>query len=368
MASDKQVQKAGDNSTQIQANAVYVVGIDEKRAREVYTEMSEQTIAQCTSEAAATANARIGKFKEELIPRVERIEKDFRSFSDPSFQVLLKKAQLTAACTGRDSDYAILAELLTHRIKNKDNVKKKASIQRAIEVIDQIDDDSLVALAILHAVNMFWPNSGLITIGLQSLSQLYESIGCSRLPSDGQWIDNLLVVGAITTIPFSVLPKYEERFRKLLDGYVTTGIKKGSENYKKAVDILINNRISTNELVDHELLPGYVRLAFAKQKDYSNFSMEYREIINGKIVDTPHPITNNQINCFNDIFDCYDNSFAAQSQVEQNWRILLRSYAPISKTMDWWDSLKGNYQLTAIGRTIAHTYAKQIDPNLPDLD
>ena len=291
MASDKQVQKAGDNSTQIQANAVYVVGIDEKRAREVYTEMSEQMIAQCTSEAAATANARIGKFKEELIPRVERIEKDFRSFSDPSFQVLLKKAQLTAACTGRDSDYAILAELLTHRIKNKDNVKKKASIQRAIEVIDQIDDDSLVALAILHAVNMFWPNSGLITIGLQSLSQLYESIGCSRLPSDGQWIDNLLVVGAITTIPFSVLPKYEERFRKLLDGYVTTGIKKGSENYKKAVDILINNAGTgavgpaedmTDKQFENELnidLFGSFRMARAVAK-HAMIPQKYGRIIN----------------------------------------------------------------------------------------
>ena len=368
MASDKQVQKAGDNSTQIQANAVYVVGIDEKRAREVYTEMSEQTIAQCTSEAAATANARIGKFKEELIPRVERIEKDFRSFSDPSFQVLLKKAQLTAACTGRDSDYAILAELLTHRIKNKDNVKKKASIQRAIEVIDQIDDDSLVALATLHAVSSFWPLSGQISTGIQNLSALYEKIGCFRLPADNLWIDNLLVVGAINVIPFSALPKYEERFKSLLDGYVATGIKKGGDNYQKAVDVLLNCQIFTDILVDHELLPGYVRLPFIQKRKYDGFFFTRKQIIDGGVVESEHPISKQQIDCLNRVFDFYEDSPMLQSQVEQNWHNLLCQYAPVRKTMEWWDSLKGNYQLTAVGRTIAHTYAKQIDPNLPDLD
>ena len=369
MANEKQIQKAGDNSTQIQADAVYLVGIDEKRAREVYTEMSKLTIEQCTSEAEATANARIGRFEEALIPRIERIENDFRSFSDPSFQVQLKKAQLTAACTGRESDYAILAELLVHRIKNKNDIKKKAYIQKAVEIIDQIDDDSLIALSVFHAINSFTPNSGFIKDGMQALSELYERLGCYNLPNDSNWIDNLSVLGAISIIPFSSLQKYEERFKTVLDGYVTVGIKKGGDRYINACDILISNNVKTSVLVDNELLSGYVRFPVPQKGKYDHLNMHYQDVVDGRIIQRPVQLTNVQKDCFNRVFEQYeDNSGDLYNQVIQNWHELLHSYQPLHRSIEWWNSLRGNIQLTAVGKTIAHTYAKQIDPSLPDLD
>ena len=131
MENSKQIQKAGDGSQQVQMiNPTIVMGIDEKRVREVCSEISVETIKQCTQEASAIAIARIEKFTTDLIPRVEKIESDFKSFSDPSFQFELRNAQKVAACTDRDGDYELLSELLVHRIEKGEERKTKASISK----------------------------------------------------------------------------------------------------------------------------------------------------------------------------------------------------------------------------------------------
>ena len=48
----KQIQEAGDNSQQLQANNMIVnIGIDEKRAREIYQEMNLQLRKDYSQEA-----------------------------------------------------------------------------------------------------------------------------------------------------------------------------------------------------------------------------------------------------------------------------------------------------------------------------
>ena len=109
----------GDNSHHIQAEIINIYqGISEQRAREICLEIAKKAIEENTAGALEIANKRLDEFKSILIPDIEKIEKNFNSFSDPAFQILLKKAQLTAACTERSYDYKILAELLVHRIEN----------------------------------------------------------------------------------------------------------------------------------------------------------------------------------------------------------------------------------------------------------
>lgn len=75
--SDKQLQKAGDNATQVQmVNPTFICGVDEKRVREVCSEMAVETVKTCTAEATVVALDRIEQFTTMLLPRVERIEKN----------------------------------------------------------------------------------------------------------------------------------------------------------------------------------------------------------------------------------------------------------------------------------------------------
>ena len=128
---NNQKQVAGKDSTQLQANVINIYnGITEERAREISKETMQQVLNQCSVESGKVAQQRIEDFQDKVLPRIASIEKDFVSFSDPAFQVLYKKAQLSAACSGEDLDYGMLSELIAHRIINKDDTKKKASIEK----------------------------------------------------------------------------------------------------------------------------------------------------------------------------------------------------------------------------------------------
>ena len=117
MGSDKQIQKAGENSQQIQAGAINitnVMGIDEKRAREIFNEMYIIARRDFSRDAYECANERVAQFEESLMPKIMQIDGALEKFADPSFQFLITEAHKTAAATERVADYDLLSELLVH--------------------------------------------------------------------------------------------------------------------------------------------------------------------------------------------------------------------------------------------------------------
>ena len=367
--SDKQLQKAGDNSKQIQTGDIYISnGISEQRVREICSEIAGKAIADNSREAIDIAMKRIDFFTDLLLPRMQSIEKAFDSFSDPSFQVLLRKAQLTAACSDRDSDFKILIELLTHRVKNKKDIKKKASISKAIEIIDQIDDDSLYALTLIHAIDSFVPTTGNIFQGIKTLSDLYEKIGYINLPKDNLWVDNLSILGCINVSPLFIQNDFEEQFFNRLNGYTCAGIKKEDENYKKAIELLNKYGISTNILVDHELNEGYVRLCVAQKVQIKDLSLHQVVNINGipQIVNVQ--LTEEQKLCLNQIFELSSKDAVAIKRVKEKFLEQLNSHEPIKQIIEWRNKVGTAFNLTSIGKVIAHANAKKIDKTRPDLD
>lgn len=366
---DKQLQKAHDNSLQMQAQTVYVSnGISEERVREICSEVAVKAIADNTIEAGDVAMERIERFVDLLLPRIQRIEKDFESFSDPVFQILLRKAQLSAACTEKECDYNILSELLAHRINHKDDIKKKASIIKAVEIIDQIDNDSLCALTMYHAICTFVPTSGNIVEGIKKLSELYEKINPNLLPKDNMWMDNLSILGAINIFPFSNVQKYEEAITKNLDGYVCAGIKKDSEEYLKSIELLNMYNMDTAILVENTLLEGYMRLALYQKSAIEDLVFERSKIVNDQSQMVDQPLSREQKKCLYDIFDLYSKDEQLKAAVNKNFSTLLNSFEPLATTIRWWNSLSSNFRITSIGRVIAHANAKRIDDSLPNLD
>ncbi len=367
--SDKLIQKAGDNSQQNNIGNIYITnGISEERVREICSETAIQAIANYTLEASEIALKRIDQFVELLLPRIQRIEQDFNSFSEPAFQVLLRKAQLVAACSEREDDYSILSELLVHRIRNKKDTKKKACITKAVEIIDQIDDDSLCAITMYHAIKTFIPLSGNVMEGIKTLSELYKKLNTKELPKDNMWIDNLSILGAISIIPFSANEKFEDYLSKQLGGYVCIGIKKDSEDYTRTIDFLVKNGLNRSLLVDNELLDGYVKLPINTRTSIEDLCFISHEIINGIQQQSVFHLNKSQKNCLYSIFDSYSKDSALQNTVKTNFAQLLNSFEPIKEAMSWWNSLSVVISPTSIGRVVAHTNAKRIDDRLPDLD
>lgn len=369
MEISRQSQSAGDNSQQIQAQAVYITnGISEQRVREICSEVATRAIADNSFEATNVAMQRIERFVDLLLPRMQQIEKDFASFADPAFQVLLRKAQLTAACSDRENDYGLLSELLAHRIKNKTDIKKKASITKAAEIIDQIDDDSLCGMTLLHAMQSFTPLSGSVEEGLTALDTLYQKLNLSALPTDALWIDNLSVLGAATSIHFSKMTDYEERLYNTLDGYCCVGINKEHLNYTTAMDMLSQSGFSTSVLIDNELLEGYVRLCIPRKSSVNDLQGTITENINGVIQVKSIPVDESQKECVRNVFKLYSEDPALKDQVKKAFNKKIHTFPTLSRATTWWNSLQQNVVLTSVGKAIAHTNAKRIDHTLPDLD
>ena len=363
----KQSQKAGDNSQQMQVENIIVNGISEERVREICHEVADRAIADNTHEANDVATKKIERFVDLLLPRIQRIENNYQSFSDPAFQVLLRKAQLTAACTEREDDYKLLSELLVHRIKNKSNIKKKASISKAVEIIDQIDDDSLCGLTLFHAMSSFVPVTGEITEGVSVLADLYSKLNPDCLPTDNSWIDNLSILGAATTIHFSEVKKFEDYLSSRLDGYVCVGIKKDSPEYSIALEKLslykLEQMIGNNELLD-----GYVRLLVAYKSQIHTPHFFSNELIDGKMQQVEQQLSDVQKQCLSDIFDMYSKDQNLKKKVIATFKQSLNSFDSIKKVCTWWNSINLDVDLTSIGKIIAHANAKRVDDTLPDLD
>lgn len=366
---NKQSQKGGDGSTNIQAEQMIVhVGIDEKRAREIYQEMNLQLKKDYTEEALKIANTRVSEFENRLMPKMESVEGALEAFADPSFQILLVEAQKTAASTERTADYDLLSELLIHRFQRGENRVIRAGISRAVEIVDEISDDALIGLTAIHAVNNFYPVTGDIFQGLDVLDELFGKILYGVLPSGGDWLDHLDILDAVRLSPFGGLKKIEQYYPEQLSGYVDAGIKKDSDGYNKALELLKANALPQTIMVEHALNPDYVRIPVPNRQQIASLNLINQVVHEGGLIQIPVPLSEKQKDAINSVYDLYDNNPSIKSE---NTRLLIESIDQrkhLNTLKAWWNSLNVGVQLTSVGKVLAHSNAQRCDKNLPPLN
>ncbi|WP_424687933.1 LPO_1073/Vpar_1526 family protein [Halarcobacter ebronensis] len=365
----KQNQESGDNSTNIQADnlVVNVSGIDEKRAREIFSEMNLQLKNDYTIEALRIANNRVSDFENILMPKMEKVEGALEAFSDPSFQLLLVEAQKTSASTERPADYELLSELLLHRFKKGNDRVVRAGINRAVDIVDEISDDSLLGLTVFHSVSNFIPTSGDIKRGLHVLDDLFGKVIYDELPLGKDWLDHLEMLNTIRLNLFGNLKKLEEYYPLVLSGYIDVGIEKNSENHNKALEILSKEELPSDILVEHALNDNYLRLEIANKEHINDIQIESS---NGKFgqIKVFNPLTKKQITAANSIYALYNRD---QVLKEQNIKLFFEEWDKkpnLKKLKDWWNGLTNSIQVTSVGKVLAHSNAQRCSPNLPPLD
>lgn len=365
----KQNQEGGDNSTNIQADQMVVhVGIDEKRAREVFQEMNLQLRQDYSQEALKIANARVSEFENSLMPKMEKVDGALEAFADPSFQLLLVEAQKTAASTERPADYDLLSELLVHRFQKGDNRIARAGISLAVDIVDKISDEALLGLTVAHAVNTFTPVTGDIGQGLDVLNELFGKIFYGELPLGHEWLDHLDILNAVRLNSFGSLKKAQQYYPERLHGYVDVGIEKDSESHTKAIEILDANNLPGALLVNHSLNSDYLRIPIPNRAQIDAISLQQRVLQGGSLVVVPIKLSEEQKEAINAIYDLYSqdgglkqnniNSFIEEWDKRQNLKAL----------KDWWDNIPVLLTITSAGKVLAHSNAQRCDHNLPPMN
>lgn len=352
---DKQKQSAGDNSQLFQAETV-VIGIDEKRVREIVSEKLDIALQEFTVEATVLAKQRSDKFNQALIKRMVK-ENALSAFSDPSFQILLIEAQKRAASTEREPDYDLLSELMFHRFKKGSNRNIRAGISRAVEIVEQISDEALLGITVFHSVTYFVPATGDMAKGLEILDSLFGKIIYGTLPVGSEWLDHLDILDAVRISSLGGMKLLEDYWYEQFDGYVKNGIEEGSEKHNDAKKLLKDAGLGENSLVKNSFDEKYIKLQVLNKEKISDLSIT--NILKSR------PISADEKNALERVYDLYDGNKMPLT----DFIIEIEKFPNLKKLREWWNQLNTQViQITSVGKVLAHSNAQRVDSTLPSLD
>jgi len=283
------IQIAGKGANQGQTVITTVHhGISEQRGREIVTELCATAINEWAIEAHATIKLRVNELEKKLMNRISQVETTLEIFKDPGFQLFLQDAQRSAATAERDSDLDVIADMLFRRFTNTPEQDSHVLLSRAIEVISQISNGSLLAITVLFS--LFIRSS--IAISDKNLpcnffdeidcyDRFYEQLltntisQCKLALNEYDWVWELELLDLIrfdsrTDDP---LYKYEDSLFDDYSGVIAIGLQKGSEEHIHAENLL--RKICWNKivLVEHELNNGYVRLGINSLDQISEMNL-----------------------------------------------------------------------------------------------
>lgn len=367
MELNNQSQKAGDSSTQMQATTIVnnynSIGIDEKRARLICKEEFAVACRELTHEACDIATERVHKLENKLLPKMQQYDKSLEAFADPSFQLTLQKAQLVAAASERENDYDLLSELLLHRTKEGHDRFRRLGITKAIEIVDQVSDEALVALTLAYAFPKFVPTSKKLSDGLNFLNQFYaKMIGQTKLPIDDKWLEHLDLLSVIRLGIKNInsFKKVKDVTPLIFSDFFIEGIKANSPELGTIKDEFVKNGLSLVNFVPHQFRNGYVVLDLPNNIDDcciikklhagQQFTMPLADNLKDLIRKSANTINKKNIED-KELQDCFMSKW--------------NSYNSLKKIGEWWDVIPCHFTITPVGQALANSYIHGKDSSIP---
>lgn len=397
MEINKSEQTAGDNSTQVQAgtvnnyyNTTNIVGIDEERARTICKEEYAIAKANWTQEAQGIAQERVMALEDKLIPKMKQHDETLKIFGDPAFQFVLRKAQISAASSGEERDLDMLSELIVHRAEQNGKRERTLGITKAIEIIDQIPESSLIGLSTFYAINSYESKSFDIHQGLKTLDNLYKSIlNDIELPVGTQWIENLDVLSAVRMGSSGIqsFKKMEEFLSNQL-AYLPMGIERNSQEYNEILSELhkvglydpkeeiaeLNEDNGDNKKAlkiemplfkEHPLREGFLICAYPPEAFTEGNSISIKVNLGAQELDIP--LNREQFLAFKHLSEITykdgRNVESLTSKLIKEWD----NYENLKNVRIWWNQLPIFFTITPIGVAIANAYIRTKYPNIPSM-
>lgn len=337
MIRGSQSQKGGEGSQQIQVAGNLVLGVDETRAKEIAISTARQVISEYTDEAIALVQGRIDDLDSRVIETLER-KNQLDAFADPGFQRTYKKAQHSAAASERATDYDLLAAMLSDRAANPTNRQAIAGVERAIEIVDLVDEQALRAVTIIEALRKWSPNSHEAETGLNVLETLFLNLLDGPLPTGMDWADHLDILDVLRLNTMTELRNFEDYFPSRVIGYVAAG--RAEAEVPEFLGGDYEDWPWAEMLMDHDLRPGYQRIATVNEGTLR------RDLAAASF--TPAHIEA--------IIDGARVQFGfgqADSAAVQRLMEAVRQRPSLAAIAEWWNTVSFAIQLTGVGRTLA---------------
>lgn len=146
----KQVQKGGENSTNIQAEEVNVAqGLSYAEVRQVATDVFKANFYDLAGEAKSIAEDRAEQITEEFLAKLQAENPDgFFKAQDPDFQHALFTVQKEHARSGDDDLGSLLVDLLVDRSKQNQRDILQIVLNESLSIAPKLTKEHLAALAV----------------------------------------------------------------------------------------------------------------------------------------------------------------------------------------------------------------------------
>ena len=164
----KQIQKGGDNSTNIQAGEVHVIqGITYTEARTIALDVFKSNFLSMSEQAATIARNRAEEITEQFLRKLQsEHEKGVQNAQDPDFQHALFTVQKEYARTGDKQLGDLLVDLLVDRTKHDKRSILQIVLNESLSVAPKLTTDQLAVLSTVFILRYT------INYGIKSLDTL----------------------------------------------------------------------------------------------------------------------------------------------------------------------------------------------------
>lgn len=354
---DNQAQRAGSDSTQLQAGRDIVVnqGVSAAEAAIIAAHSGREAAEFYTREGLSIAHQRIDEFDQKLVDKFSE-QNLLEIFAEPSFQRTLRKAQISAASSERDDDIDLIVGLLEARVRNGDSRPIRASISRAVEVVEEVDDVALRALTIAQIVLTVTPVSGDMREGLGVLDRIYGQMLSHEAPEGRAWLEHLEVLGAVRISSIGTGRELADFWSvSALAGYMARGTEVAATPDPNRAEILPD--VPGVALRPHELKPGFLRL------DFPNVS-----VLRGALSNTDMP--SGQIDAYLAAAKADWGLGESDAELVGPFDTELSKFESLATLRAWWNQIPVGFSITGVGRVLAVSNAKLLDTRglLPELD
>ena len=205
--------------------------------------------------------------------------------------------------------------------------------------------------------------TGVIQEGLDVLNSLFGKLIYATLPTGNDWLDHLDILNTIRIGEFRRLKKMEEYYSEQFAGYMDVGIKKLSQEYYKAIELLNSNNLPLNILIEHELNTDYIRLCVLNKNDIDPTKLTH--LSSNNIVIT---LTDIQKNAIRSIYDLYKQDPVIRQENVNKFMEEWNKRTNLKILREWWDNINVSIELTSVGKVLAHANAQRCDKRLPPLN
>ncbi|WP_422448084.1 LPO_1073/Vpar_1526 family protein [Thermoanaerobacterium sp. DL9XJH110] len=335
----KQVQKSGNNSTNIQANEVKIInGITYSEARQIAEEVFEANFYRLSEQAMQVAKARANEITDYFLSELQkRAPNALSSMLDPDMQFALYTSQREYARTGDKDLGQLLVDILVDRAKNSERTLMQIVLNESLSVVPKLTIEQFDALSLIFLIKYTK------FLGVDSIQTLSDCISKYYVP----FMDNLtkeascyqhLQYTGCGSISIAEI-RIETAFRERYSGLFCRGFKK---------DEFMNQIISSETFISEEInalvelfIPCFHSINLYQLRVKDNEELEKLCASKGISKDNITKIKN-----------IYSNYLMSEQEVKE---FLKKIHPCMDKLFDYWDnSYMKNIVLTSVGIAIAH--------------